>query len=66
MRNVVKSIKYGINDEDGSTIIKPSLTVISGLSFDYIEMGLDSKTFWVNIEGELVQNPKSWSCSKLI
>ena len=59
MRNVVKSIKYGINDEDGSTIIKPSLTVISGLSFDYIEMELDSKTFWVNIEGELVQNPKS-------
>ncbi|MFT4646325.1 MAG: hypothetical protein ACI8RP_001520 [Urechidicola sp.] len=58
MRNVVKSVKFGIDDEDGSTIVKPSLTVVSGFSFDHIEMELDGKPFWVNIEGELVQNPK--------
>lgn len=54
----VKSVKFGIDDEDGSTIVKPSLTVVSGFSFDHIQMELDGKPFWVNIEGELVQNPK--------
>ena len=54
----VKSVKFGIEDEDGSTIVKPSLKVVSGFSFDHIEMELDGKPFWVNIEGELVKNPK--------
>lgn len=54
----VKNVKYGINDADGSTIIKPSFSAILGFSFDYIEMELDGESFWVNIEGELIQNPK--------
>ncbi|WP_053991601.1 WG repeat-containing protein [Mangrovimonas sp. TPBH4] len=51
----IKSVKFGINDEDGRTIIKPSMILINGFSFDYIEMELDGKPFLVNVEGDLVE-----------